>query len=50
MLMQLSNFPDGTSVLVQMSDEQADMLEWFKEKGALIPDFSFEEVSIKYLC
>ena len=48
--MQLSNFPDGEVVFARMSEEQVDLLKWLREKGVLIPDFSFEEVSIKYLC
>lgn len=50
MLMKLSNFPDGSEVIAQMDENQVDFLEWLKEKGVLLPDFSFEEVSVKYLC
>lgn len=49
MLMKLS-LPKGEDVIAQMSEEQVDMLEWLKENDAMIPEFTFKEVSIKYLC
>lgn len=49
MLIQMSNFPDGETVIAQVTEEQADLLEWLKEHGALIPDFVFEEIDITYL-
>lgn len=50
MLIQLSNLPDGETVLTQMNEEQVDLLKYLKENGAFIPGFSFEEVVIKYFC
>lgn len=43
-------FPNGEEVIVTINEEQLGLLKYLEERGALAPNFKFEEIIIESLC
>lgn len=47
MIIQITNLPDGSQIFMQISEEQWDLINRFKDLGIIVTEVNVEEIEIE---